>query len=506
MAPASFPTSCWPSALLAVLAARLSRSGLHSVMLPTRVFARPSSRRSSGPAWRHVDPSPRRRRRATSAATRTATFFRIVSAAARPGHHRRRAAGVHPVDRRVRDRLLHHGPADADTAHRHLFDGPLRRHPRGQRSRRGAAAGELRDRHRRPATDPLTRSSDDRLNPSIAIEQCQPVFGDSRALDDVSLDIADNEFFALLGPSGCGKTTLLRILAGFETPGRGDRSVDGGGPPRRPAASSTGQLDVPVLRALPAHERGEEHRLRPGAEGCRVPRSRSGSQTCWRPWALADLAKRRPAQLSGGQRQRVALARAIVKRPRLLLLDEPLSALDRKVRAEMQLELKRLQHEVGITFVVVTHDQEEAMSMADRIAVLQRRPGRAARDAGRAVRAARDPVRGGLHRHQQPVRGGWPRTASTSTGLGSCRQHPAPWQPAASPPRSARSRRGHRRRRLHQRNRGRQLLLGGISTLAVRIPRRDAPVLITQQGASTVASGTDVCLTWDPQRAVVLAE
>ncbi|GAA3427223.1 hypothetical protein GCM10018953_44060 [Streptosporangium nondiastaticum] len=194
-------------------------------------------------------------------------------------------------------------------------------------------------------------------------------FGEVTALSEVSLDIRQGEFFALLGPSGCGKTTLLRILAGFESPDSGTVTLDGAD-----------------LLSLPAHRRPinlmfQSYALFPhmtvaknvayGLERERLPRAeiRERVEEVLAKVGLAEMAGRRPQQLSGGQRQRVALARAIVKRPRLLLLDEPLSALDKKVRAEMQLELKRLQHEVGITFVVVTHDQEEAMSLADRIAV-----------------------------------------------------------------------------------------------------------------------------------------
>ncbi|MGV9323660.1 ATP-binding cassette domain-containing protein, partial [Streptosporangium sandarakinum] len=194
-------------------------------------------------------------------------------------------------------------------------------------------------------------------------------FGEVTALSDVSLEIRQGEFFALLGPSGCGKTTLLRILAGFESPDSGAVTLDGAD-----------------LLSLPAHRRPinlmfQSYALFPhmtvakniayGLEREKLPRAeiRERVEEVLAKVGLAEMAGRRPQQLSGGQRQRVALARAIVKRPRLLLLDEPLSALDKKVRAEMQLELKRLQHEVGITFVVVTHDQEEAMSLADRIAV-----------------------------------------------------------------------------------------------------------------------------------------
>ncbi|MFG1707620.1 ABC transporter ATP-binding protein [Nonomuraea sp. M3C6] len=194
-------------------------------------------------------------------------------------------------------------------------------------------------------------------------------FGDVVALDDVSLEIEQGEFFALLGPSGCGKTTLLRIIAGFETPDAGTVTLDGADllakqPNRRPISLMFQSY------ALFPHMTVAKN-VAYGLERERLPRHevRQRVDEVLETVGLTAHAARRPAQLSGGQRQRVALARSIVKRPRLLLLDEPLSALDKKVRADMQLELKRLQHEVGITFVVVTHDQEEAMSLADRIAV-----------------------------------------------------------------------------------------------------------------------------------------
>jgi spermidine/putrescine ABC transporter ATP-binding subunit len=195
-------------------------------------------------------------------------------------------------------------------------------------------------------------------------------FGDVTAVDNVSLSIAENEFFALLGPSGCGKTTLLRSIAGFEQPDSGAILLNGedllGLPPNRRPVNLMFQSYAlfPHMSVVGNITYGLDRERLPKAE------VRSRVDEVLETVGLTALAKRRPAQLSGGQRQRVALARAIVKRPRLLLLDEPLSALDRKIRGEMQLELKRLQHEVGITFVVVTHDQEEAMSMADRIAVM----------------------------------------------------------------------------------------------------------------------------------------
>ncbi|MFF3671221.1 polyamine ABC transporter ATP-binding protein [Microtetraspora malaysiensis] len=196
-------------------------------------------------------------------------------------------------------------------------------------------------------------------------------FGEVTALDSVSLEIQQGEFFALLGPSGCGKTTLLRILAGFEQPDDGAVRLDGEDLLQIPAHRRPINLMFQSYALFP--HMTVERNIAYGLEREKLPKKEIGERVAevLETVGLSAHARRKPHQLSGGQRQRVALARAIVKRPRLLLLDEPLSALDKKVRAEMQLELKRLQHEVGITFVVVTHDQEEAMSLADRIAVMQ---------------------------------------------------------------------------------------------------------------------------------------
>ncbi len=192
------------------------------------------------------------------------------------------------------------------------------------------------------------------------------------AVDDVSLDIKPGEFFALLGPSGCGKTTLLRMLAGFETPTTGEVRIAGknmaGVPPNRRDVNMVFQSYAVFPHMSVSDNVGYGLRVTgtPKAEiDARVEEALALVQ-------LEGYGERKPDQLSGGQRQRVALARALVKKPQVLLLDEPLSALDAKLREAMQLELVGLQHAVGITFVIVTHDQDEALSMADRIAVMDR--------------------------------------------------------------------------------------------------------------------------------------
>ncbi|GAB5467365.1 MAG: ABC transporter ATP-binding protein [Rhodospirillales bacterium] len=207
-----------------------------------------------------------------------------------------------------------------------------------------------------------------------ALVQAQGVvrrFGSVTAVDGVSLDLLENEFFALLGPSGCGKTTLLRLIAGFEQPDAGrivieGRDLTGVRPRHRPVNLMFQSYALfPHMTVAANVAYGLEMERLPKAEIAR----RVGEVL--EITALGALAKRKPDRLSGGQRQRVALARALVKRPKVLLLDEPLAALDRQLREQMQLELKRLQHEVGITFCIVTHDQEEALVMADRIALMQ---------------------------------------------------------------------------------------------------------------------------------------
>jgi putative spermidine/putrescine transport system ATP-binding protein len=195
-------------------------------------------------------------------------------------------------------------------------------------------------------------------------------YGDVVALADVELVVRPGEFFTLLGPSGSGKTTLLRLIAGFERPDGGRIELGGSDVTRVPPYSrdvNTVFQDYALFPHMTAWQNIEY-----GLRVQRVPKAarRERVGRALEMVRLPGLGPRKPAQLSGGQRQRVALARAIVNEPRVLLLDEPLGALDLKLRQEMQLELLRVQREVGITFIYVTHDQEEALTMSDRIAVL----------------------------------------------------------------------------------------------------------------------------------------
>lgn len=346
----------------------------------------------------------------------------------------------------------------------------------------------------------------------LSVNSVSKAYGPVRALDEVSLEIWRNEFFALLGPSGCGKTTLLRAIAGFE-------DLDGGSITIMSGAGSTAE----DLLALPPNKRPvnlmfQSYALFPhmsvrkniayGLEREGVARSEVATRVSevLATVGLEDKASSRPAQLSGGQKQRVALARAIVKRPRLLLLDEPLSALDRKVRAEMQIELKRLQSEVGITFVVVTHDQEEAMSMADRIAVM---------DGGRVQQVA-DPVT--LY--------GQPANVFVADFIGSGSLIPGVIDGVGLralgrvlPIANHRGLAGEavlmlRPEQVRVVDGGETALLdgqvvethfyGGSSTTSIRVAGLDHPVIASQPGAPVHLVGERVGITWDSSTSVLL--
>ena len=208
--------------------------------------------------------------------------------------------------------------------------------------------------------------------PAVVFDRVSRSFGEVRAVDDVSFSIEDGEFFSMLGPSGSGKTTCLRLIAGFEQPSSGHIQVHGanveGVPPYRRDVNTVFQ-DYALFPHMSVGENVEY-----GLMIRKVPKAerRRQADEMLAMVKLDGLYARRPGQLSGGQRQRVALARALINRPRVLLLDEPLGALDRKLRETMQAELKAIQRQVGITFVYVTHDQGEALAMSDRLAVFNR--------------------------------------------------------------------------------------------------------------------------------------
>ncbi|MCP5073767.1 MAG: ABC transporter ATP-binding protein [Rhodobacteraceae bacterium] len=207
-------------------------------------------------------------------------------------------------------------------------------------------------------------------NAFISIRNVNKYFGSFQAIDDVSVDIGHGEFFSLLGSSGCGKTTLLRMLAGFELPTSGEIFIDGqpvsGVPPHQRPVNMVFQ-NYAIFPHLNVRDN-----IAYGLRKKKLPRSRRYEMVdeMLSLIKLPDYGDRKANQLSGGQRQRIALARALILKPKVLLLDEPLGALDKQLREQMQLELRELQKTVGITFVFVTHDQEEALTLSDRIAVM----------------------------------------------------------------------------------------------------------------------------------------
>ena len=212
--------------------------------------------------------------------------------------------------------------------------------------------------------------SEEKVTVAVSLRGISKLFDDVTAVDSVDLDIDDGEFFALLGPSGCGKTTTLRMIAGLEIPSSGSLQIFGDEvgslPPNKRPVNTVFQNYALFPHMSVADNVAFGLRMR------KVDKSEIADrvQQAIALVRMSGMENRRPSQLSGGQQQRVALARALVNRPKVLLLDEPLAALDLKLRQEMQFELKQLQREVGITFVFVTHDQEEALALSDRIGVM----------------------------------------------------------------------------------------------------------------------------------------
>ena len=219
-------------------------------------------------------------------------------------------------------------------------------------------------------TEPFAPWEDENATPLIRVEGVTKSFGEFRAIDDISIDIFPKEFFALLGPSGCGKTTLMRMLAGFEevTTGRitiGGADMAGVAPNKRPV-----NMMFQSYALCPHLSVWDNIAFGLKREGMEKDKLSARVEEMLKLTQLGALARRKPHQISGGQRQRVALARSLAKAPKLLLLDEPLGALDKKLRQDTQFELMDIQERTGTTFVIVTHDQEEAMTVASRVAVM----------------------------------------------------------------------------------------------------------------------------------------
>ena len=220
------------------------------------------------------------------------------------------------------------------------------------------------------ATTPGPSEPADGATPSVTLRSVVKRFGNFTAVDSIDLEIAQGEFFTLLGPSGCGKTTTLRMIAGFEEPDGGEILIDGADVARLPAhkrPTNTVFQSYALFPHLSVKDNVAYGLKRKGVDKAESERRVKAELERVGLWSAAG---RRPNQLSGGQQQRVALARAVVNLPKVLLLDEPLGALDLKLRKGLQLELKGIQQDIGITFVYVTHDQEEALTMSDRIAVM----------------------------------------------------------------------------------------------------------------------------------------
>lgn len=338
----------------------------------------------------------------------------------------------------------------------------------------------------------------------VRIEGLGACYGSVRALSEVDLEIGGREFFALLGPSGCGKTTLLRSLAGFETPSEGSVTLGGENLLTMPAHRRPVNMMFQSYALFPHLTVEKNIAYGPSRAGLSKVEIASRVGEVIETVGLAGMGRRRPHQLSGGQRQRVALARAIVNRPRLLLLDEPLSALDRNVRSQMQLELKRLQHEVGIAFVMVTHDQEEALSMADRIAVM---------DGGRVQQVAtpEELYRAPTNRFVAEFIGRSNVFAGTTTsgGLVADGGRVLPGHGEGSHlivrPEDIRIAESGvlRGRVLETQFSGGSTMVAvepeGLATVSGR------PVLVSQAGLSSVRRGADVALTWDAAAAAIVA-
>lgn len=348
----------------------------------------------------------------------------------------------------------------------------------------------------------------------VLVQNVSRSFGTMKALDDVSIDFPDGGFYALLGPSGSGKTTLLRMIAGFDFPDQGRIVIGGEGVERVPVEKRRIGMVFQNYALFPNMSVADNVAFGLSVRGEVKAAIAAKVQTALDLVQLGQLGGRRPHQLSGGQRQRVALARAIVTQPRVLLLDEPLSALDKALRVDMQVELKRIQREVGITTIFVTHDQEEALTMADRIGIL--RDGRLVQegspediyDRPRSEFAAMflgdaNILRGDLTPDGLRLADGTlivVRTdqQSRASGKASCAIRPERIEIAAAG--SAGAHPGNELKgRVSQR-----IFAGNSTTYFVERGRDTIKVLVQNDGTPRVAEGVDVSLRWAPESTVLI--
>ncbi len=349
----------------------------------------------------------------------------------------------------------------------------------------------------------------------VQVEKVSRSFGEHMALDDVSIDFPDGGFYALLGPSGSGKTTLLRMIAGFDFPDSGSIRIGGESVERVPVEKRRIGMVFQSYALFPNMSVADNVAFGLSVRGEPKSKIAGAVQRALDLVQLGKLGERRSHQLSGGQRQRVALARAIVIKPRVLLLDEPLGALDKALRVDMQIELKRIQREIGITTIFVTHDQEEALTMSDRIGILrdgrlvQEGPPEEIYDSPRSEFAATFLGDANILRGEATGNGiRLPDGTAITAGSGgkpaagskaSCAVRPERIHIAANSPASTGGENILTGRVL------KRIFAGNSSTYFVDRDGGTIKVLVHNSGAEELAEGTDVVLRWSPKSTVLIS-
>jgi putative spermidine/putrescine transport system ATP-binding protein len=350
----------------------------------------------------------------------------------------------------------------------------------------------------------------------VRVENIVRSFGAHRALDDVSIAFPDRGFYALLGPSGSGKTTLLRMIAGFDFPDSGKIFIGGEGVERVPVEKRHIGMVFQSYALFPNMSVADNVAFGLSVRGQSKSDIAAAVQGALALVQLGKLGERRPHQLSGGQRQRVALARAIVIKPRVLLLDEPLGALDKALRVEMQIELRRIQREIGITTIFVTHDQEEALTMSDRIGILrdgrlvQEGPPEEIYDSPQSEFAATflgdaNILRGDRTENGIRLNDGTPITvASTKSAAAgvkaSCAVRPERIEIVPSPVASSASPENRLNGRVAKR-----IFAGNSSTYFVDRDGGTMKVVVLNSGQDRLGEGQEVVLKWSPESTVMIA-